>query len=311
MPGGLIRAGLAELEKSGDDDIVSNSTYYVYLLRDPRNDDRRTNIFYVGKGKNLRASQHELYAARLRLMAAPKSDEVRRKLAILDELADEGRAPEIDMVATSNFEGLKSDEAFLVEAALIATLEMTELGNEVLGHRIRLIPDSAYRVAALSKGVVLPGEPLFVGVPVSGIWGGANLLGNLLGGGDSEVWGNAEKNWSRIAPRRVDKIAAQANTDQPVILLALDSNPTDGKKCIVVGVFQLRSAQLSGLKKGGYADAKGHYVEEHDGWSFARVPNEHEAPIVASLRAELLGHSPIDAIKGPIRKPQDRSYFNW
>jgi len=89
--------------------------YYVYIYRDPRNDE----IFYVGKGKGNRAFSHL------------KDTSEKRKSIRLAEIAKAGKKPIIEILT----HGLESEETALkVEAAIIDLLESDILTNEVRGH---------------------------------------------------------------------------------------------------------------------------------------------------------------------------------
>ncbi len=83
-----------------------NKDYYVYLLIDPRDNQ----VFYVGKGKNLRTFDHE-YCAQI-----TKEDQKNDKLKLITEIKNEGY--EIKREIYSN---LTEDEAFNLEAVLITT----------------------------------------------------------------------------------------------------------------------------------------------------------------------------------------------
>lgn len=290
---------------------MTTTDFFTYLLRDPRIANRRDGIFYVGKGRGNRSSEHEIEAARTQISAAQNTSERAHKLRILDELAESGLNPEIEIIAYSTFEGLTESDAFLVEAALIAALELKGSGNLVEGHGLRLLPHEAFNIAKDSGERVLPQDTRFVIVPVSNIWGGANLLGNLHGAGDPAVFENARHHWSALAEWRVSSIASAAGSDAPVVLLAVDSHPSDGNKCIVVGVFELSEAYLTGFTKGDYFKKDGSRVEPHPAWGFKRVEMVEERESVTTLREHLVGHAPMKSGSKALGKPQDRRYFNW
>lgn len=288
---------------------MTSQNYHVYLLRDPRIADRRNSIFYVGKGTGQRSRQHELEAARANILAEEESLQRTKKLQILAELAQAGLSPQIDFLAPSVTEGVTEAQAFLMEATLIAALEMKEAGNLVSGQKIRMIPADAKAFASTVDDVQLPEDAPLVIVPVSGIWGGANLLGNLWGSGEAEVWENARQLWSTIGQGMVHEISRRAGTDRPVALLAVDSHPEGGRRSVVVGVFELARAFESSDTKGGYEHKDGHWVQERPGWGFERVETDKESAHVGALRELLLGHSPLTDQGRHLEKPQDRRYY--
>jgi uncharacterized protein len=89
--------------------------YYVYIYRDPRNDE----VFYVGKGKGNRAFIH----------LRDKSE--RRKAIRIAEIRRTHKEPIVEILT----HGLDSEETALkVEAAVIDLLRPDVLTNEVRGH---------------------------------------------------------------------------------------------------------------------------------------------------------------------------------
>ncbi len=95
--------------------------YYVYLLRDPDTHE----IFYVGKGKGNRINSHGNEALDKLVTGDEKSKKIKRIRKIL------GNKKEVDLVVLRH--GLKEDEAFEIEAAVIDLLRGT-LTNIVSGH---------------------------------------------------------------------------------------------------------------------------------------------------------------------------------
>lgn len=94
--------------------------YYVYLLIDPRNKSKNDGVFYVGKGKELRADSH--------MLNSDKNED--KKNIKINEIIKSGEKPLIDILR----HGLTSDEAFKVECAVIDYIGKENLTNMVLGH---------------------------------------------------------------------------------------------------------------------------------------------------------------------------------
>lgn len=96
------------------DGVSEHLQYYVYLYVDPRN-----NLpFYVGKGKGDRIFFH--------------FDDVRdsEKVRLITEIHDAGLEPRLEILA----HGLEDEEtAFRVEAAVIDSLGLSQLSNQVRG----------------------------------------------------------------------------------------------------------------------------------------------------------------------------------
>jgi len=90
--------------------------YYVYFLKDPRDD----NIFYVGKGNGNRIFQHVLCA----LETSDKSD----KLDLIREIGSENVQHYILR------HSLTENEAFEIESTCIDILGLNTLTNIVKGH---------------------------------------------------------------------------------------------------------------------------------------------------------------------------------
>jgi hypothetical protein len=93
--------------------------FYVYALVDPRND----KIFYVGKASaNNRAFDH-----------LKTSKDENRKLNLIRDIRNSGHSdPRVDILRY----GLTEDSVFQVEAAIIDSLGLENLTNEVRGHGI-------------------------------------------------------------------------------------------------------------------------------------------------------------------------------
>lgn len=99
--------------------------YYVYALVDPRSQ----KIFYIGKGKGNRVSNHVQEAS-------DNPDSEKTKLTIIREIEKSGKKVLQYIIRSS----LSEEEAFFLEACLIDVLNFkdfklnTALSNIVLGH---------------------------------------------------------------------------------------------------------------------------------------------------------------------------------
>lgn len=287
---------------------------YVYLLRDPNISDPIQSIFYVGKGTGLRAGQHALEAERQLSELADTVDgtadqaEVDHKLARLRALLASNTQPQVDVLTPADGTGLATSTAFDIEAALIAVLRMTELGNKVRGHRIRLVPESVFDRASTAKLVPVPARYTAIAVPVDGLWGGRDYAGTLLSADASSQWENARQLWSSLKADRVTRIEALAKTDCPAVLIALAKHPRPERRNIVVGVFELVSAHQTERMKGDYWRGE-HYVKSHPGWEFTRREPREERSSTVALRKQLLGNILSAADGTPKTRPQDRHYL--
>lgn len=103
--------------------VAEKLGWYVYALRDPRNNE----LFYVGKGKGNRAYQHARAALKTR---SPGSLKLRR----IAEIHANGREVAVEIVRS----GLRDEKtAFSVEAVVIDALTLgqpAELSNPIAGH---------------------------------------------------------------------------------------------------------------------------------------------------------------------------------
>lgn len=174
--------------------------YYIYLLKDPRIDDPLTSIFYVGKGKGLRADQHRREALWGHATIAEfdaDAQSVSRKDALLRELEAAGLEPTIELLVGPDGGGVSEDRAYAGEAALIEVLRAGgRLTNVRPGDTLRLTSGaSAFRSHDVQR-IELPDEFAAVVVPVNGIWGGRDVAGTMLAASDDEIWGNARRTWS-------------------------------------------------------------------------------------------------------------------
>ena len=123
--------------KSFSSKIIKELGYYVYALVNPKNE----NIFYIGKGKGNRCFQH--------LKNSPKANFKITKT--LRGLKDETFIPRIDILRY----GLSEEDALEVEAAIIDSIGLQNLTNEVRGHNIE-----KGRVKADDLNRLLGGEKL-------------------------------------------------------------------------------------------------------------------------------------------------------
>lgn len=281
---------------------------YVYLLRDPRIGDRKQSIFYIGKGTGIRPLSHEGTVAEAERELTDAQDDY--KLRILREIRKSGYDVIIDVIACPDGASLSSRRALDVEAGLIAALGMKDHGNKVEGHELRVLSHSAFDTLNNADIVSVSDERLYVRVPVSNVWGGADISGTLLGADSTAVWENARHLWSPVATWRAERIRT---SDDPVVLLALASNPRNGNSSIVAGVFELLDAREvhggEGRKGGGYRN-DGTPLPEYQGWEFVTLDTQNESQWLARERKRLVGHIPtLNGI--PVSKPQDRSYLLW
>jgi hypothetical protein len=100
--------------------VANTLNSYVYLYVDPRNEE----IFYVGKGKGKRCSDH--------LADKSKTDKTKR----IADIRLSGQEPRIDFLGHN----LSDDEAELIEAAVINLIGKSKLTNKKVGnHQERLV----------------------------------------------------------------------------------------------------------------------------------------------------------------------------
>lgn len=92
--------------------------YYVYILKDPRNDV----IFYVGKGKGNRIFQH--------IQCALERETENHKYNLIREIIDAGKEVEHFILR----HGLEEKLAFEIESTIIDLLGIENLTNSVKGH---------------------------------------------------------------------------------------------------------------------------------------------------------------------------------
>jgi uncharacterized protein len=131
--------------------------YYVYALLDTREHDFLKSVFYIGKGVGDRCHQHA--------RAALKNDEAGGEKLKLDRILDiwntTRKPPHIKIIAHD----LSSDEeAFRLEALLIAVLPSLTNAIKGIGHRDYWLSDSELdaRYANPLRRSALPGNILLV-----------------------------------------------------------------------------------------------------------------------------------------------------
>lgn len=106
-------------------DVERHLGSYVYLLVDPRD----SRIFYVGKGVGSRCFAHVAEARKTQ--ADSKGDYT--KLRLIREIEGSGADVRIEILR----HGLTSDEAFILESAVIDLLGAEALDNRVRGQHSR------------------------------------------------------------------------------------------------------------------------------------------------------------------------------
>ncbi len=92
--------------------------FYVYILKDPRND----TIFYVGKGKGNRIFQH--------VQCALERETENDKYNLIHEILKAGKEVEHFILR----HGLEEKLAFEIESTIIDLLGLENLTNSVKGH---------------------------------------------------------------------------------------------------------------------------------------------------------------------------------
>ncbi|NKR29279.1 hypothetical protein GS504_28385 [Rhodococcus hoagii] len=280
---------------------------YVYLLCDPRAPSFPGNVFYVGKGTGARADAHRIDA-----ITADVTENAPEKISVLRAIEAAGMTLEIRVIANKDLTGIRDDQAFDIEAALIAVLCLDHLTNKVNGHRLGLFPSEVF-AGAKRESADLPDGVRAVHVPVNGVWGGADYAGTMLSAQDDAVWDNARRTWSPFAQWRSATISDSAGTPDPVLLLALAKDPAGHARNVVVGVFELSHVYQSADpndRKGGFRK-DGTPVPEYPGWVFERTSVNAETTLTAETRDALLGRQ-LTLDGAPVERRQDRSYLgNW
>jgi len=289
---------------------MSDNTAYVYLLRDPRVEDPVRSVFYVGKGTGLRALDHaqearqDLVALAEETQTSTERVALSAKLSRINEIEAAGHDVAVDVLASADGSGITDSAALDVEAALIALLRMTELGNKVKGHKIRLMTENAFSRMAEATLVDLPESTSAITVSVSGVWGGQDYAGTLLGTPDAEIWDNARQIWPSLTGAQ-DRIRALARTEAPAVLIALAKHPS--RSNIVVGVYELVDAVATERSIGGNTKPDGGVTKPQAGWEFHRCEAD-ECASTTLLRSKILGNTL--AIAGePVRRTERPQYL--
>lgn len=158
--------------------------WYVYLLRDPRDDE----VFYIGKGKGNRVFAHAQAA-----LSLEDNDEADLKLGRIREIHRAGLRVQTEIIRHRISSELV---AYAVEAAVIDTFRALRrpLANAVLGHRHELHGwASTDTVASIYDAQPLPeiSEP-FVVLKIPNLWTPAMSSTELFG---------ATRGWWRVGAR--------------------------------------------------------------------------------------------------------------
>lgn len=165
--------------------------HYVYALVDPRDG----KVFYVGKGVGARVYQH----AALARVVDPVEGRRGLKLNTIKEIHASGSEPEIEILR----HGLTSDEAYMVEAAVIDALRLSglELANLVSGQARgkgwRRMEDLRADYAA--PAVTIEPSHRMALIRINRLY--------RRGMGDDELY-EATRQWWRVSPRRAPDHAA-------------------------------------------------------------------------------------------------------
>ena len=186
-PAGTARSEIAELAVGGFSPYVQEHVgWYVYLLRDPRDD----SVFYVGKGRGNRVFAHAQAALAL------EGDTVASlKLARIREIHRAGLKVQTEILRHNiSSEAL----AYTVEAAVIDTFRAIRrpLSNIVLGHQHALYGwASAGTVASIYDAPPLPDvAEQIVLLKIPKLWTPAMSADELFG---------AARGWWKVGPRAV------------------------------------------------------------------------------------------------------------
>lgn len=304
---------------------------YVYLLRDPRVEDDRANIIYVGVGIGNRALDHiaeakahikriadeamKVINARQGLVYASvnapdraeqvqeleEAEEVRidadAKLDLIADILNAGLDVRIDTIHRKSGTYLTQTEAFLVEAGLIAALDMKGFGNDVAGRHLAIAPESVFTKASRAVEVDIPAGHHGIIVPLSPKpIDYERFGGHLLAAPDDYLWERGRRWWGSSAPEVVadfeDAIADPSQVSPTVIIVT--KNPITGAGNIVVGVHQLA--------------ALGPASDGDERWEYWRQGRAEEDAATTTLRDALLGNTlRIDGRL--VTHRQDRTYF--
>ncbi|MDX2074953.1 MAG: hypothetical protein SFZ02_00860 [bacterium] len=158
--------------------VCEKLDYYVYILRDPRNNE----IFYVGKGINNRVFAHVEDASR-EIIENARLDRIR---------AIHADGQKVDI--TIHRHGLTEKEAFEVEGALIDLLGLPALSNKVVGHHARYRGQMTYaEITAEYDALIIP-----ITIPVIFIIINKQYKRRMT---DDDLYQATRKNW-KIGKRR-------------------------------------------------------------------------------------------------------------
>jgi len=209
--------------------------YYVYELRDPRNN----RTFYVGKGKNHRIFQH-------RPAGQTDSDnddvcnpqEESRKQALIREIQDECQR-DCHRVVIGRFE--TEAEAFAVEASLIKWVYgIDNLTNSVHGHRHKNIRDHRQQGEMFDleeKNQCYPSEP-GLDVPKR-VPGERDMSGKYTEEQRRKIADNAI--FEKLEALRDELCAAPALSD---LLVSAPNMSTPQDPCLIVSGFHPEAIRL-------------------------------------------------------------------
>lgn len=304
---------------------------YVYLLRDPRIEDDRANIIYVGVGIGNRALDHiaeakahikriadeamKVINARQGLVYGSVNDpdraeqvqeleeaeEVRieadAKLDLIADILNAGLDVRIDTIHRKKGTYLTQAEAFLVEAGLIAALDMKGFGNAIAGHHLAIAPESVFTKASKAVEVDIPAGHQGIIVPLAP-WpiDYERFGGHLLAAPEDYLWERGRRRWRNtalhVAADFEDAIANPSRVTPTVIIIT--KNPLGGRGNIVVGVHQ-----LAALNEIGGGDEL---------WEYWRTEPAKEDASTTALRDKLLGNTlRIDGRL--VTNRENRTYF--
>lgn len=113
--------------------MISPSTYYVYIIKDPRK--KPAEVFYIGKGTGNRAAEHL------------KKIDSTRKSKIIQEIITAGYTPIIEKVV----ENITEEQALRIELGLIGSFGTIDNGGVLYN---TVIPKNIAR--KIDKEVIVP-----------------------------------------------------------------------------------------------------------------------------------------------------------
>jgi hypothetical protein len=118
--------------------LISELNYYVYQLRDPRNNQ----VFYIGRGRRNRVFQHgKIYNK--------KSEKDKEKSKRIKFIKDSGKQLIEEIVAY----GLSEKESRIIESTLIKSYTLPALTNEVHGYQGNVPISVKEIVTSISKPI--------------------------------------------------------------------------------------------------------------------------------------------------------------